>query len=1208
VVIPSSGSYQVSFTAASGSGLTATAQTASVTVVGTGLAVSDNQRYSDGTGVVSGRWNYVGGTPTSYRYRWQRVSDGAVLADWATGDATNSSVLSLSGTGVSLQTGDAVSLEVQALDGQGGVLDDRSSPGALVDTTAPAMALGATPAFAAPTDLWAQFTAQDQDSGLSGATILAKKSTGSGWTVVAQKTLAAPGSSIQRIDWDLSGSGLTTGDRVVLEISTQNGAGLTSTVESGVILVDAAPPPAPTVVALVITPSGTAVPISTAVNPIQKLGLDWSYSTPDSVSGTTYLYKVYSAAADPSSVAWTPAGSQTSAIGLDESSLPDGTVLYFAVKAVNGAGLETVSVSPGVVLDTQAPTVNALDLYYGGSTAITNSFVRQSDLGSAPQFFGIFGAVDAIAGLSGFQLQWGTWTPQTGFVPLGAQQSFPAASAAETSQASPAVSLNVSPGVIYMAQGVAYNNAGNATVYTSPMFEVAGNPPQVAGLTGNQGPNSISFTWTTDQNPLPADFIGYQVSLNEYDTATQAFDIPLAASSTASLQSAAAWSADWNALGLHKGDQVRFVVTPVTLLGQGAGQAATLTLAPDLPALNTLDYTRYFSTHFNVRQVAYSAPAGIEQISWKVLDGTTGQIVQDWTGDYSGNSTAWTNAYPAALGITDGQRLILELRAESESGVWSTVTPTQTILVDETSAVGVTVTRPSAYSNAAGNTGVIDGWTLTAEDDQSGVTSYQTLLSTSPNATVLDWSQAAPETAVSGAPGAAWHVAVSIPGVSAQTDYYAFLRVRNGTGDWGPTAVGSVVHVSWTAPVIAMSFDSSVAAARDSSGAAVTNSASETLTVTSNEPGTSFVLAVNGAAYPNQPSSQDGSPAGASGVQSWGQVSLAAPGTDALTLTATDRYGNQAVVSDLLRFNQAAQIYALRSATTPGHTVTLEQMVNVSDDARDYPLSYSWNLGGGTAVSSPASSTASSSAPNGVVEWLPGGLTTAQYYQQTPRAQVSHYTATLTVTDAWGLVTTFPLDIAVGNTTSGILYTNEYWTGPVSLTGMVEIPSGLSLTLDGAVVQVQGPPDSGGIMQGGIQVDAGATLSVANTSASSLFDTASAGYFWKGILVAGAVSGAGLELDHAERGFALSPTGSINLSSLALKNNLIGAQLYGGSFTLTSGDIESNSEYGIKEDTLGTYSILNTVFLGNAVDYYRWTVTGISPAELNALPGNGGNR
>jgi hypothetical protein len=122
------------------------------------------------------------------------------------------------------------------------------------------------------------------------------------------------------------------------------------------------------------------------------------------------------------------------------------------------------------------------------------------------------------------------------------------------------------------------------------------------------------------------------------------------------------------------------------------------------------------------------------------------------------------------------------------------------------------------------------------------------------------------------------------------------------------------------------------------------------------------------------------------------------------------------------------------------------------------------------------------------------------------------------------------------------------------------------------------------------------------------FDTDLAGYIWKGFFLAGSGSGEGLEIHHAERALTVGASGSLVFSKVNLEENLMGIHLLGGSVRLDGGTVSGNSEYGIKEEAVGSFIVRNMVFLNNGIGYYQLGKTGISITELNAIAGNGGNR
>jgi hypothetical protein len=1255
IVLASTGAYEVVFTATSGSGISASAAPIALAISGTGLAVNDNQRYTSGTGTIAGRWTFVGGSPTSYSCRWLRKGDQAVLSDWAVVGAATSSVADLASTGVTLATGEVVVLAVRAYDGEGNVMAESSSAGSTVDASPPEASVTAAPGFVPPNNAWVAYTCTDADSGIVGGSVLVKRmraatdGSWSGWTPIMQRNLAAAISGTQRVDLDLSAGGAAvSGDRVVIEVSLENGAGLASTVESGIIIMDGSPPPAPEVITTADAVRYKPMQGDSSGR-YQTLGFDWRFTSPDPESGTTkYYWKAYTSTLEMADNPWTPAAEgRTEVGGLDYSQVEygnvpgpyeDGTMIYFAVKAVNGAGLENIGYSTGVVLDSTAPWVCAVTPMYEqpadppgpGRKIPIDGYVPLASLGNPPTACARQAAEDFGSGVRSFQIQAGTWSAGTGFVAVGEPVAFTTDPGSAEGQYSPSIELgpdaaSLPAEAIWRIRGTAFDAAGNETVLVSAGFRIISASPTLTALQGNLGERSVSFSWNVDKE---SDFVkGYMLSLVKIP-ASGGIPIPVLLEDadgrmkTSIVLAQKVWNGDWKALGFQEGDSVQMTVGLLTGLGSGSTVTASLAILPYAPALASFDYTCYFSSRFNVKAVGYAVPVpqgvtagvGIQQIQWRLRDALSGQLMQDWTPDYSGASTSWTGAYTAlildqARIPVDGQTLFLEIRAESQMGIWSAPTTSRIILVDATPAVAGAVTRGSAYSNARGNTGVIDGWSLAGHDGQSGVIRYRAALSASPDQASIDWDTT-PSIEISdplSLPGVQWSAeGVGIAGAVEQRAYYAFVRLQNGTEDWGPAAMSAPIDVNWTPPAIGIVFAPSVFARRDSTGNAVTNGTSEAIVLTSSKPGTAFAFFVNGTLAGDQPATVEGSPGVEGSVRSYGSVTVTGPGTLALGVTGRDIYGNQSTVEDSLRFNQAPAVAIVggggRVRTTPGKSLTLENLVVVSDDDRDYPLSYSWNIGSGI----PLNFTGSQTETRTVSAWPDSGFNAA--YFQNGHNQQTDDVLILTVSDAWGKTRIESLPLEVHNTDSGTLYTNEYWTGSVALKGMVQVPYGVTLTLDSVTATVSGAVGAEGVLDGGIVVEYGGALGIGNSSTVSTFSTAYLAFNWRGIMVSGSLSGSGLEVRDAERGLALRAGGSMTLGQAVLANNLIGLHLLGGSLALTNSAVTGNKEYGVKEDGSGDYMLRYNTFSSNGVDYYRVGVTLITLGELNALSGNEGNR
>ena len=244
------GQYDITFTAQSGSGISASSAPVAVTITSTGLAVGVMEQYTDGQGTVGGYWNDVGGGASSYQYQWLD-SQGTILQRWTAGDISQSSTISLTTAGLVPAAGDQIILEVQALNAQGTPLGNSvQSPGIVVETTPPEFDSFTAPSFVRPSDVWVSFQGDDKVSGIAQGSVVVKQyqASSSSWVVISTDLVNLSG-GVTRVDQDLSAL-LSTGSQIVVQATLTNGAGIRATQASGIIGVDGAPPPVPVVMTM----------------------------------------------------------------------------------------------------------------------------------------------------------------------------------------------------------------------------------------------------------------------------------------------------------------------------------------------------------------------------------------------------------------------------------------------------------------------------------------------------------------------------------------------------------------------------------------------------------------------------------------------------------------------------------------------------------------------------------------------------------------------------------------------------------------------------------------------------------------------------------------------------------------------------------------------------------------------------------------------
>ena len=433
---------------------------------------------------------------------------------------------------------------------------------------------------------------------------------------------------------------------------------------------------------------------------------------------------------------------------------------------------------------------------------------------------------------------------------------------------------------------------------------------------------------------------------------------------TSLLLTQATWNGSLSALGLKAGDQVQLSVQLQTqdLRVQSAVLSGIVTINTDAPKLTSFNYSKYFSTHMNIQPLAYSMGSnsiGIAGIYWRVRDLATGTVLKDWTGNYTQNSFNVLTPFSVfTTSPANGQTIFVEVKAMSQTGILSTPVPSTSILIDQTEPA-VSFTRPAVsgggqnpYSNGQG--GEIGGWSLTTSDALSGIQAYEVMLV--PAATVNGtgftastiWSGATYQASYA-APGQTLQLQnISVPGViqsSIPVNYYAFVQVMNGTGDWAPAVQSILLTVDQTLPVIKFVYPTGPNGVflLDHQGnpmtVKVTNNTSQLITVTSSKASTSFGVSVNGMVWSSQPSTVNGNYNNDTTVNSWGTFVSSGSGTPTISVTGIDLYGNKVTQTDRMRFNIPASIslnasnplvqFPNQINTTAAQVLNLEQLVTV---------------------------------------------------------------------------------------------------------------------------------------------------------------------------------------------------------------------------------------------------------------------------------------
>jgi hypothetical protein len=196
----------------------------------------------------------------------------------------------------------------------------------------------------------------------------------------------------------------------------------------------------------------------------------------------------------------------------------------------------------------------------------------------------------------------------------------------------------------------------------------------------------------------------------------------------------------------------------------------------------------------------------------------------------------------------------------------------------------------------------------------------------------------------------------------------------------------------------------------------------------------------------------------------------------------------------------------------------------------------------------------------------------------------------------------------VETTRSGKLYANETWSGTHHLDGVVEVPSGITLTISNCSVIPRGAEGRAYYRFGDNRRIVGLAGSNIDIS-DSIFGQAD-GMWWGGVLAEGTLTAKDSTFYKAIQGIALVSSGAANASISGCTFNATNTAIHiVGSIAnviidgCTFNDIV---RYAIKEDDKGRPKVINCTFNGEL--YYAWDRAIIDLATLNSLDGNAGNQ
>ncbi len=1220
------GNFFIRGRAVNGAGTESVSAACAVPVSGRGMTVYMPDYVAAG-GTFGASWAGVGAGSVSYRYGLYTEGAGTAVLSGTTAEV--SAVFDLTGSGLS--EGDKVCLEIEGFDAQGKNTEKGSSLFAIVDGSAPEVRWTSIPDAVNSAAVSVSFKAEDGVSGIKAAEWCVQKKGSGGWGPIPGQDDGwnTYGGAAGTVTADLSPY-VTTGDYVRFAVRVENGAGQQTTVWTGGMVVDDSAPPAPLVI-----DQGAVVSYTK-----QNVTCSWRMSEKDPESGVkAYYWGWYYAGETTDPGTWPVTGNagsmpgqwtkvtvqaemspdETASVDLRQAAdSTDGKTIVFAVKAVNGAGLETEGYSDGIILDSTAPYVHGIGVY--GSSSMKKKlygYTAASDVADGSVYVQIEDVDEEESWVEGAYVQ--AYRLDSG----GKRSAYGAAVVLKkngTGSYCAAVQLGGSlEESAWIFEAGAEDAGGNVSAAAeSGGFIVEGSIPAVTGLEYTADINRISLDWNSAEDGGGSRWVsGYSVR------AVQADGTVLVSDSVQSRSDSFVWRND--TFNLKDGDSISITVSAYSYTG-AEGKAATRTLTIDLipPSYDAEkskipygDRVTYWYDSITGHAQYGSGKTGTRSIEWSAVLVPGEEELTGWQETTGVNLIDLNRKLMSVRGGTlswwQGKKIRIRLRAANGMGIWSGITNIQAIEADTTDPEIRKAERSWAWTNESGSVG---GWKLTAEDDQSGILAYRlVVVPEDTEEDSFDWKNVA-AAAADGGRGEAFTIENREGGLTSNKEgsYKPLLAVQNGSGHWSVCS-GTLLMVDRTAPSLISGnpewtgCQSQVLTVKDTAETVfVSNGPEQAYSMRAGE-AVQWDIRGEGSWFTEQTYPETTAP----DVKDENDYTDTAAGNVpfgtnpagyiyTVEIAMTDRAGNTGRATAYLRYNREPQITVRTDNLTvwPGHTRAIDELVTINDDegsrGGDYPLAYRWEPANGSQVQSWTGGASLQSVYGATQNHG------AVFTQKTEKSQTSYYPGTLTVTDRYGKISAVDLTIKVENTREGKLLVDEYWTGQYEITGEVTVPAGLTLTMDGSSVEAGGAwNDSEELYESGVTVEKGGILKAVTGGGKSSIACSERGKIWRGVAVGGKAELDGLLIREAERGITLGSGGDITMKNCDITSCITGLHLLGGTLTVTDSSITGNEEYGIKEDGDGSYSIHTTELDGNGAGYYEKEKTVLTEKEIKAL-------
>lgn len=522
-----------------------------------------------------------------------------------------------------------------------------------------------------------------------------------------------------------TGLQLVNGVRYYISVRATNEAGLTSNVgSSDGIITDATAPAAPTVI-----DDGQ---FTTSLNTLHA-----SWTTDDAESGVAgYEYAIGSEPGAEDIVPYTAVG-LTQEITRSDLSLQNGSVYYFSIRAVNGAGLVSdPGSSDGILVDSTPPAVPVV--------------IDDGDFtGSANSLHFVYSSGDAESGIDYYEYSIGS---SKGLADIVEWRN------AGQEREQTVTGLTLAHAQVYYVNVRAYNRAGLVSTGSSNGIIVDLTPPVVSGV--DVGASLSEMHVVVTASDAESDIAAYR-----YVVLTSPQLPPSPKWQASPVEQQIVIPGPFDAASTYY-----VAVQAQNRVGQWSETAISSpivldTTPPSVPVVvDDGDYQQN-STALNASWTSQDPESGVSNYAYCVGTQPGLADIVDWT-DTTSSSVSLSN-----LSIPNGSTCYFTVRAQNRAGLVSEPGHSDGITIDTTAPPAPVVIDDGEFTSMSG---VLHA-AINASDPESGIAEYLYCIGTAPGAdNIRGWTSAADN----------GYVIAENLSLELGVTYYISAKVRNRAGAW----------------------------------------------------------------------------------------------------------------------------------------------------------------------------------------------------------------------------------------------------------------------------------------------------------------------------------------------------------------------------------------------------------------------------------------